>query len=404
MLRKRLEAGLLGRFVNRETGAGPDEEEFFGRLRRDGDFDKLVAKLWPSTSAPALVRRVLGSADGQEAGCGRAAQRRRSGGARPTLSQSGRRRTVDVGGPALARRGRGADQRRTRHLPARGGRRSPGPVADGAAHGRPAGTVGFGDGARRPGPGDGARRGDGLERGRARSGGERGGRPPSPRGGLPAAGRDLGLGRAATPRGRTDRAGDPLGASHRPGAHAAAASTISLRVVSRPWRTLPNAGGCWVWWSPLACGTTCGPRCGRRPSAPRSARWTPSTSNTRSPCWAPSPRRASSSTPPWWWSRRRWSTRQGESGALYVALTRCVQELTVVHRSPLPRCVGGAQLFLTPGEPASTKNRGAVFTSGASDLAHRSAPSDSRPASAGRRWCCAGSRGRFRRRRPDRAG
>jgi DNA helicase IV len=61
VLRRRLETELLSRFVDLGTGAGPDEEEFGGRLRRDGAFDRLVGQLWPTLSAPALVRRVLGS-------------------------------------------------------------------------------------------------------------------------------------------------------------------------------------------------------------------------------------------------------------------------------------------------------------------------------------------------------
>ena len=50
-------------------------------------------------------------------------------------------------------------------------------------------------------------------------------------------------------------------------------------------------------------------------------------------------RRASSSTPSWWSSRpRSWPGADREAGLrlLYVALTRAVQELVVVHREPLP--------------------------------------------------------------------
>ncbi len=56
-----------------------------------------------------------------------------------------------------------------------------------------------------------------------------------------------------------------------------------------------------------------------------------------SPCWSPPRPRASSSTRSWWSSRLTSTTTSAGGRLLYVALTRAVQELVVVHSSPLPR-------------------------------------------------------------------
>jgi DNA helicase IV len=67
VLRRRLEREVHGRFVNPATGEGPDEASFLAALRGERGFPALIGRLWPTVSAPGLVRRVLG---------GRAALRR----------------------------------------------------------------------------------------------------------------------------------------------------------------------------------------------------------------------------------------------------------------------------------------------------------------------------------------
>jgi DNA helicase IV len=59
VVRRRLSALVHRQFFDPATGAGPDEEAL--GLRGDRAFNALLGRLWPSVSAPALVRRALGS-------------------------------------------------------------------------------------------------------------------------------------------------------------------------------------------------------------------------------------------------------------------------------------------------------------------------------------------------------
>jgi DNA helicase IV len=59
VVRRRLSALVHRRFFDPATGAGRDEEAL--GLRGDRAFNALLGRLWPSVSAPALVRRMLGS-------------------------------------------------------------------------------------------------------------------------------------------------------------------------------------------------------------------------------------------------------------------------------------------------------------------------------------------------------
>jgi DNA helicase IV len=59
VVRRRLSALVHRRFFEPATGAGPDEEAL--GLRGDRAFTALLGRLWPSASAPSLLRRTLGS-------------------------------------------------------------------------------------------------------------------------------------------------------------------------------------------------------------------------------------------------------------------------------------------------------------------------------------------------------
>ncbi len=61
VIRRRLEAAAVAKFSDPATGAGPEDGAFLAHLRGEGTFSRLLAKLTPSVSAPSLVRRLLGS-------------------------------------------------------------------------------------------------------------------------------------------------------------------------------------------------------------------------------------------------------------------------------------------------------------------------------------------------------